>query len=211
MLGRPGLGRHRGARGARSRRLGGPGLPASSRLRLLERVETLLERRHTTVKRIDRPQPASDITEALLDPVHHPTRSLDRPSERFLADVGKPRDHVPVVRGLLRVHDLTIAPPGTHLDEVPEAADAQSLPVRPDLETPQPNSAALSCHWASHSSSARISETSEMATGGLNVGGDVEQALENVGVPSYVLDATGIVRWLNPAAERIVGDVRGRH
>ena len=49
-----------------------------------------------------------------------------------------------------------------------------------------------------------------MATG-LKVGGDVEQALENVGVPSYVLDKTGIVRWLNPAAERLVGDVRGRH
>jgi PAS domain S-box-containing protein len=46
---------------------------------------------------------------------------------------------------------------------------------------------------------------------GLAVGGDVEQALENVGVPSYVLDATGIVRWLNPAAERLLGDVRGRH
>ena len=35
-----------------------------------------------------------------------------------------------------------------------------------------------------------------MATG-LKVGGDVEQALENVGVPSYVLDKTGVVRWLN--------------
>jgi len=46
---------------------------------------------------------------------------------------------------------------------------------------------------------------------GLKVGGDVEQALENVGVPSYVLDKTGIVRWINPAAERLVGDVRGRH
>ena len=45
---------------------------------------------------------------------------------------------------------------------------------------------------------------------GLKVGGDVEQALENVGVPSYVLDATGIVRWINPAAERLLGDVRGR-
>ena len=44
----------------------------------------------------------------------------------------------------------------------------------------------------------------------LNVGGDVEQALEDVGVPSYVVDATGIVRWLNPAAERLLGDVRGR-
>ena len=49
-----------------------------------------------------------------------------------------------------------------------------------------------------------------MATG-LAVGGDVEQALGNIGVPSYVLDATGIVRWINPAAERLVGDVRGRH
>jgi PAS domain S-box-containing protein len=48
-----------------------------------------------------------------------------------------------------------------------------------------------------------------MATG-LEVGGDVEQALESVGVPSYVLDTTGVVRWLNPAAERLVGDVRGR-
>jgi PAS domain S-box-containing protein len=45
---------------------------------------------------------------------------------------------------------------------------------------------------------------------GLNVGGDVEQALGSVGVPSYVLDATGVVRWINAAAERLVGDVRGR-
>jgi PAS domain S-box-containing protein len=49
-----------------------------------------------------------------------------------------------------------------------------------------------------------------MATG-LGVGGDVEQALDSVGVPSYVLDKTGVVRWINPAAERLVGDVRGRH
>ena len=48
-----------------------------------------------------------------------------------------------------------------------------------------------------------------MATG-LGVGGDVEQALESVGVPSYVLDTTGVVRWINPAAERLLGDVRGR-
>ena len=49
-----------------------------------------------------------------------------------------------------------------------------------------------------------------MATG-LPVGGDLEQALEGVGVPSYVLDTTGIVRWINPAAERLLGDIRGRH
>jgi PAS domain S-box-containing protein len=46
--------------------------------------------------------------------------------------------------------------------------------------------------------------------GGFEVGGDVERALDSVGVPSYVLDATGVVRWINPAAERLVGDVRGR-
>ena len=46
---------------------------------------------------------------------------------------------------------------------------------------------------------------------GLAIGGDVERALEDVGVPSYVLDSSGIVRWMNPAAERLVGDVRGRH
>jgi PAS domain S-box-containing protein len=49
------------------------------------------------------------------------------------------------------------------------------------------------------------------SAGGLSVGGDVELALSNVGVPSYVLDTTGSVRWINPAAERLLGDIRGRH
>lgn len=39
---------------------------------------------------------------------------------------------------------------------------------------------------------------------------DVEEALEHVSVPSYVIDTTGIIRWLNPAARRLVGDCRGR-
>jgi len=38
----------------------------------------------------------------------------------------------------------------------------------------------------------------------------VEEALEHVNVPSYVIDAKGIIRWVNPAAERLVGDARGR-
>ena len=38
----------------------------------------------------------------------------------------------------------------------------------------------------------------------------LEQTLERVNVPSYVIDTSGVVRWLNPAAEMIVGDVRGR-
>ena len=40
--------------------------------------------------------------------------------------------------------------------------------------------------------------------------GDVGKALEAISVPSYVIDSEGVVRWINPAAERIVGDVRGR-
>ena len=46
---------------------------------------------------------------------------------------------------------------------------------------------------------------------GLNaIGGDIERALESVNVPSYVIDTTGVIRWLNPSAQKIVGDVRGR-
>jgi PAS domain S-box-containing protein len=43
------------------------------------------------------------------------------------------------------------------------------------------------------------------------IGGDVEDAIERVRVPAYVIDPHGIIRWLNPAAKKIVGDVRGRH
>ena len=43
-----------------------------------------------------------------------------------------------------------------------------------------------------------------------SIGGDVENALERVGVPSYVIDRHGIIRWVNPAGRRLVGDVRGR-
>ena len=45
----------------------------------------------------------------------------------------------------------------------------------------------------------------------LGIGGDVKRALEGLGVASYVLDTRGVIRWLNPAAERLLGDVRGRH
>ena len=42
------------------------------------------------------------------------------------------------------------------------------------------------------------------------IGGDVEVALESIGVPSYVIDSTGVIRWLNGAALKEFGDVRGR-
>ena len=46
--------------------------------------------------------------------------------------------------------------------------------------------------------------------GGLHVDGDVERALDNVSVPSYVVDTSGVIRWINPAAARLLGNVRGR-
>jgi PAS domain S-box-containing protein len=39
---------------------------------------------------------------------------------------------------------------------------------------------------------------------------DVERALEQINVPAYVIDTHGIIRWVNPAAQRVVGDVSGR-
>ena len=42
------------------------------------------------------------------------------------------------------------------------------------------------------------------------MGGDVEAALEHISVPSYVIDPAGVIRWVNPAAMALVGDVRGR-
>ena len=44
-----------------------------------------------------------------------------------------------------------------------------------------------------------------------HLGGEVEDALERVRVPAYVIDKHGIIRWINDAAEKILGDVRGRH
>jgi PAS domain S-box-containing protein len=40
--------------------------------------------------------------------------------------------------------------------------------------------------------------------------GDIELALEDIGVPCYVLDTKGVIRWVNPAAEQIGGDLLGR-
>ena len=37
----------------------------------------------------------------------------------------------------------------------------------------------------------------------------LEEVLEHVNVPSYHIDPTGVVRWLNAAARSVVGDVRG--
>ena len=67
--------------------------------------------------------------------------------------------------------------------------------------------------FAARDRPSSIDQTVRMAqtAGGLAAGGDLEQALSGIPVPSYVLDTGGFVRWINPAAQRILGDVRGRH
>jgi PAS domain S-box-containing protein len=42
------------------------------------------------------------------------------------------------------------------------------------------------------------------------MGVDLEEALERVNVPSYVIDRAGVVRWINESARRLVGDQVGR-
>jgi PAS domain S-box-containing protein len=37
----------------------------------------------------------------------------------------------------------------------------------------------------------------------------LEEVLEHVNVPSYHIDPSGVIRWLNAAARNLVGDVRG--
>ena len=43
-----------------------------------------------------------------------------------------------------------------------------------------------------------------------SLGSDVERTMTDVNVPSYIIDRNGVIAWLNPAAEKIVGDVRGQ-
>jgi PAS domain S-box-containing protein len=39
---------------------------------------------------------------------------------------------------------------------------------------------------------------------------ELPSALETINVPSYILDTAGVVQWVNEAARRRTGDVRGR-
>ena len=43
-----------------------------------------------------------------------------------------------------------------------------------------------------------------------SVQAEVAHALEDVNVPSYLIDPAGVIRWVNRAASRLVGDVEGR-
>jgi PAS domain S-box-containing protein len=43
-----------------------------------------------------------------------------------------------------------------------------------------------------------------------SVQAEVTHALEDINIPSYLIDPTGVIRWVNRAAGRLVGDVAGR-
>lgn len=40
--------------------------------------------------------------------------------------------------------------------------------------------------------------------------GDLHGALEDVNVPAYAVDRFGVIRWVNSAAMKLVGDIRGK-
>jgi PAS domain S-box-containing protein len=57
-------------------------------------------------------------------------------------------------------------------------------------------------------STAGLSDAARAASG-RGIPGNAEGALEDISVPCYAIDRFGIIRWLNPAAVALIGDVRG--
>jgi len=55
-------------------------------------------------------------------------------------------------------------------------------------------------------SAVRQSESPDLG----GIPGDLHGALEEVAVPAYAVDRHGIIRWVNSAAKKLVGDVRGK-
>lgn len=45
---------------------------------------------------------------------------------------------------------------------------------------------------------------------GGEIPGNVHGALEELDVPAYAVDRFGVIRWINGAAHKLVGDIRGR-
>jgi PAS domain S-box-containing protein len=57
--------------------------------------------------------------------------------------------------------------------------------------------------------SARVSAAGSAADPS-GIPGNLHGALEDVNVPAYAVDRFGIIRWINSAAKKLVGDVRGK-
>ena len=58
-------------------------------------------------------------------------------------------------------------------------------------------------------SRAQTSEATPAADVG-GIPGDLHLAVGELNVPAYAVDRFGVVRWINSAARKLVGDVRGR-
>lgn len=43
-----------------------------------------------------------------------------------------------------------------------------------------------------------------------SIHGDLEGAVDRINIPAYVIDRTGVIRWINRAAREISGDIEGR-
>ena len=59
-------------------------------------------------------------------------------------------------------------------------------------------------------SAVRHSARASAAPDSGGIPGDLHGALEDVNVPAYAVDRFGIIRWVNAAARKIVGDIRGK-
>jgi len=59
-------------------------------------------------------------------------------------------------------------------------------------------------------SAVRHSARTSAAPESDGIPGDLHGALEDVNVPAYAVDRFGIIRWVNAAARKIVGDIRGK-
>ena len=62
---------------------------------------------------------------------------------------------------------------------------------------------------AARQSAARGSEA-QSGTDLSGIPGDLHRGLEDLDVPAYAVDRFGVIRWINSAARKLVGDIRGR-
>lgn len=62
---------------------------------------------------------------------------------------------------------------------------------------------------AAQQSAARAPDTEQALSHG-EIPGDLHRSLEELNVPAYAVDRFGVIRWINPAAKNLVGDIRGK-
>jgi len=62
---------------------------------------------------------------------------------------------------------------------------------------------------AAQQSAARSSDVGDALAHG-EIPGDLHRGLEELNVPAYAVDRYGIIRWINSAAKKLVGDIRGK-